>query len=54
MKKTEVDNNFKDAQKQIRQAKEQIQLAENNGLNMSREKARLEKQQKKLNELRLK
>ena len=50
MKKTEVDNNFKDAQKQIRQAKEQIQLAENNGLNMSREKARLEKQQKKLNE----
>lgn len=50
LKKTEVDNNFKDAQKQIRQAKEQIQLAENNGLNMSREKARLEKQQKKLNE----
>lgn len=50
LKKIEVDNNFKDAQKQIRQAKEQIQLAENNGLNMSREKARLEKQQKKLNE----
>lgn len=50
LKKTEVDNNFKDAQKQIRQAKEQIQLAENNGLDMSREKARLEKQQKKLNE----
>lgn len=50
LKKTEVDNNFKDAKKQIRQAKEQIQLAENNGLNMSREKARLEKQQKKLNE----
>ena len=50
LKKTEVDNNFKDAQKQIRQAKEQIQLAENNGLNMSREKARLENQQKKLNE----
>ena len=50
LKKTEVDNNFKDAQKQIRQAKEQIQLAENNGLNMSREKARLEKQQKKMNE----
>ncbi|WP_407325085.1 FtsX-like permease family protein [Lactobacillus johnsonii] len=50
LKKTEVDNNFKDAQKQIRQAKEQIQLDENNGLNMSREKARLEKQQKKLNE----
>lgn len=50
LKKTEVDNNFKDAQKQIRQAKEQIQLAENNGLNMSREKARLEKQQNKLNE----
>ena len=50
LKKTEVDNNFKDAQKQIRQAKEQIQLAENNGLDMSREKVRLEKQQKKLNE----
>lgn len=50
LKKTEVDNNFKDAQKQIRQAKEQIQLAENNGLDMSREKATLEKQQKKLNE----
>lgn len=50
LKKTEVDNNFKDAQKQIKQAKEQIQLAENNGLDMSREKARLEKQQKKLNE----
>lgn len=50
LKKTEVDNNFKDAQKQIKQAKKQIQLAENNGLDMSREKARLEKQQKKLNE----
>lgn len=50
LKKKEVDNNFKDAQKQIKQAKKQIQLAENNGLDMSREKARLEKQQKKLNE----
>lgn len=50
LKKTEVDNNFKAAQKQIRQAKEQIQLAEKNGLDMTREKARLKKQQKKLNE----
>lgn len=50
LKKAEVDNNFKDAQKQIRQAKEQIQLAENNGLEMTKEKEKLEKQQKKLNE----
>lgn len=50
LKKTEVDNNFKDAQKQIRQAKEQIQLAENNGLEITKEKEKLEKQQKKLNE----
>lgn len=50
VKKAEVDNNFKAAQKQIKQAKEQIQLAEKNGLDMTREKARLKKQQKKLNE----
>ena len=50
LKKTEVDNNFKDAQKQIRQAKEQIQLAENKGLEITKEKEKLEKQQKKLNE----
>lgn len=50
LKKTEVDNNFKAAQKQIRQYKEQIQLAENNGLAMTKEKEKLEKQQKKLNE----
>ncbi|UNL59818.1 ABC transporter permease [Lactobacillus johnsonii] len=50
LKKTEVDNNFKDAQKQIKQAKKQIQLAENNGLEITKEKEKLEKQQKKLNE----
>ena len=50
LKKTEVDNNFKDAQKQIKQAKAQIQLAENNGLEITKEKEKLEKQQKKLNE----
>lgn len=50
LKKTEVDNNFKAAQKQIRQYKEQIQLAKNNGLDMTKEKEKLEKQQKKLNE----
>lgn len=50
LKKTEVDNNFKAAQKQIKQAKAQIQLAENNGLEITKEKEKLEKQQKKLNE----
>lgn len=50
LKKVEVDNNFKAAQKQIKQAKAQIQLAENNGLEMTKEKEKLEKQQKKLNE----
>lgn len=50
LKKAEVNNNFKAAQKQIKQAKEQIQLAENNGLEMTKEKEKLEKQQKKLNE----
>lgn len=50
LKKVEVDNNFKAAQKQIKQAKAQIQLAENNGLEMTKEKGKLEKQQKKLNE----
>ena len=50
LKKVEVDNNFKAAQKQIKQAKAQIQLAENNGLEITKEKEKLEKQQKKLNE----
>ena len=50
LKKVEVDNNFKAAQEQIKQAKAQIQLAENNGLEMTKEKEKLEKQQKKLNE----
>lgn len=50
LKKAEVDNNFKAAEKQIKQAKAQIQLAENNGLEMTKEKEKLEKQQKKLNE----
>lgn len=49
-KKTEINNNFKDAQKQIDQAKKQIQLAENNGLEITKEKEKLEKQQTKLNE----
>lgn len=49
-KKAEVNNNFKAVEKQIKQAKEQIQLAENNGLEMTKEKEKLEKQQKKLNE----
>ncbi|WP_297581461.1 ABC transporter permease [uncultured Lactobacillus sp.] len=50
LKKAEVNNNFKAAQKQIKQAKAQIQLAEINGLEMTKEKEKLEKQQKKLNE----
>lgn len=50
LKKAEVNNNFKAVEKQIKQAKAQIQLAENNGLEMTKEKEKLEKQQKKLNE----
>lgn len=51
-KQTELINNFKYAQEKINQAKQQIQVAESNGLNVSSEKAKLDNQQHKLNRQR--
>lgn len=48
-KKIELDKNFASAQNQLNRAKQQIQLAENNGVNVAKQKAQLEKQENKLN-----
>lgn len=48
-KEIERDKNFASAQNQLDQAKQQVQLAENNGVNVAKQKAQLEKQESKLN-----
>ena len=47
-KKIELDKNLVSAQKQLNQARQQVQLAEVNGLNVVEQKAQLEKQESKL------
>ena len=52
LKQRELDKNLKSAQEQIYHAKQQIQLAENSGLNVSEQKSHLEKQESKVNNQR--
>lgn len=51
-KQTELINDFKSAQEKINQAKQQILVAESNGLDVSSEKEKLDNQQHKLNRQR--
>lgn len=47
-KKKELDKNLVLAQKQLNQARQQVELAEGNGLNVTEQKAQLERQESKL------